>query len=341
MAGPVCALLLPVALERFILRETAADLLSAPRVVALPPPRIPYGAYGRLPPAAAAALARAQAARLAPGLAGLRVLVVFHPLQLPLAEALLARHPGAELWYSRWDRYEAAHDAGPAMRRRLEALHARASERAAYVFAVSDPLVALERAAGREADLVVPPHDDFPAPDPEGLVWAVSLGHLGYRTDWKLLRALSERMPDLVLLLVGARHDAEVEDDPDFRACRERPNLIWCGRQPDEAAARLVAAASVGIVPFAVDPFNAAGLPQRIVKHARLGRRTLVPDLAGAKTLGEAVTVCATLADWERELRAARPDPALREWALAQTARRQNAPLWARLEALGVAGPGG
>jgi hypothetical protein len=32
-----------------------------------------------------------------------------------------------------------------------------------------------------------------------------------------------------------------------------------------------------------------------------------------------------------------RPDAALREWALAQTARQQNAPLWQRLEQLGVA----
>ena len=31
-----------------------------------------------------------------------------------------------------------------------------------------------------------------------------------------------------------------------------------------------------------------------------------------------------------------RPDPELREWALAQTARQQNAPLWQRLEALGI-----
>ncbi len=32
-----------------------------------------------------------------------------------------------------------------------------------------------------------------------------------------------------------------------------------------------------------------------------------------------------------------RPDEELREWALAQTARAQNAPLWERLRALGIA----
>ena len=116
----------------------------------------------------------------------------------------------------------------------------------------------------------------------------------------------------------------------------ERPNIVWCGRQPDEAAARILAACSVGIVPFAVEPFNDAGLPQRVIKYARLGRRTLAPDLAGVRTLERAVTVCATLEDWERELRAARPDPSLRDWALEQEARVQNEPLWDRLEALGI-----
>ena len=33
----------------------------------------------------------------------------------------------------------------------------------------------------------------------------------------------------------------------------------------------------------------------------------------------------------------ARPDAELRAWALAQTARAQNGPLWERLRALGIA----
>ena len=33
-----------------------------------------------------------------------------------------------------------------------------------------------------------------------------------------------------------------------------------------------------------------------------------------------------------------RPDEDLRAWALAQTARSQNAPVWERLRALGIAG---
>ena len=51
------------------------------------------------------------------------MIVIFHPLQYPLARGLIARHPDAELWYWRWDRYEDAYDAPPRLRERLEALH--------------------------------------------------------------------------------------------------------------------------------------------------------------------------------------------------------------------------
>ena len=56
-------------------------------------------------------------------------------------------------------------------------------------------LAELEREAGRDARVVPLSADDFPAPEPAGAVVAVSLGHLGRRTDWALLRAVSERMP--------------------------------------------------------------------------------------------------------------------------------------------------
>ena len=56
-ATPICVLLLPRELERFILRDQAEDLLRAPDVVAVDPPRLPYGAFGRMPRAAADALA--------------------------------------------------------------------------------------------------------------------------------------------------------------------------------------------------------------------------------------------------------------------------------------------
>jgi hypothetical protein len=102
-----------------------------------------------------------------------------------------------------------------------------------------------------------------------------------------------------------------------------------------------VQCADVGIVPFKVEPFNDAGLPYRILKYARLGRRTVSPDLAGVRTWANAVTTADGPEEFAEALLAragarTRPDDELRQWALAQTARAQDEPLWQRLAEIGV-----
>ncbi len=343
MPDPRALLLLPRPLEGFILADQARDLLRADGVVAADPPRVPYGAVARLPGPLRDRLARGTAKRLLKALKGdLRAVAIFHPVQWPLASALLRMRPEAELWYGRWDRYEVAYDASASMRVRLERLHEQAAARSALTFVVSGKLAELEREAGREAQLVGLAADSFPAPDPGSAVVAVSLGHLGWRTDWALLRAVAEKMPELVLLLIGAWHEKECSADADFTWCRSAPNLVWLGRRDDEEAARLILCADVGILPFRVEPFNDAALPYRILKYARLGRRTITPELAGVHTWERAITTAADADAFVAALRAQagarlRPDAELRAWALEQTAEKVNAPLWERLRALGLA----
>ena len=337
-----CVLLLPRALEDHILRDQAEDLLTAPGVVAVGPPRVPYGAVLRLPEAAVTRLAARQARSVRAGLQGPpRVVVIFHPVQLPLGAALCDLEPGCELWYARWDRYEAAYDASPERRARLAELHAAAASQATLTFAASGELQRLEEEAGREAVLVPLAADRFPAPDPHATVVAASLGHLGWRTDWTLLREVCERLPGLVLLLIGAWHEDEVGEDPDFRWLRTAPQAVWLGARSDDEASALIRTADVGIVPFRVEPFNDAGLPYRILKYARLGRRTVSPDLAGVRTWADAVDVASGPEEFAAALaaqagRRTDPDDDLRAWALAQTARRQDAPLWRALRAAGI-----
>jgi len=121
---PLCVLLLPAALEAFELRERAEDLLTAPGVAAVDPPRLSYAAAARLGESFADGLAVVQARRLRlPGFP--RALAVFDPFQYPLARALMGLHPDAELWYGPADE--------PASERQ-RALHALAGERAALRF---------------------------------------------------------------------------------------------------------------------------------------------------------------------------------------------------------------
>ena len=121
---PLCVLLLPDRLEAFELRERAEDLLTAPGAVAVDPPRLSYAAARRLGEAFADGLGGVQARRMRlPGFA--RALVVFDALQYPLARALTALNPDAELWYG-----PPAASSG--------ALHDRACERAALRFDRTD-----------------------------------------------------------------------------------------------------------------------------------------------------------------------------------------------------------
>jgi glycosyltransferase involved in cell wall biosynthesis len=341
---PTCALLLPRPLERFILREQAEDLLRGPDVVALDPPRPGYGATLRVPEGVAGPIAQRQAASLLRRLRDdgrdPRVVVAFHAIQEPVVAQFRAR-AGSEVWYWRWDRYELAHDAGPAQRERLAILHDRLSRLASLVVASSGRLAELAREDGRPTVLSPLAADRFPAPEPTAGVVALTVGHLGRRVDWTLLRAIGERMPELQLLLVGEVHEDEVGEDPDFRWCREHAPYVFVGRLPDEAVAQLLRLTDAGLLPFAVDPFNDAGLPYRILKAARLGRRTVVPDLAGARTWDRAILVGADADAMVAALRSqagAReaPDASLRAWALEQAAHAQNAPLRERLRAIGL-----
>jgi hypothetical protein len=91
-------LLLPARLEAAPDRERAEDLLGAPGTVAVEPAAIGYGATSRLPALLRERIAAGQARRMAlPGHP--RAIAVFDAAQYPLARALLAEHPDAELWY--------------------------------------------------------------------------------------------------------------------------------------------------------------------------------------------------------------------------------------------------
>ena len=121
---PLCLLLLPSPLETFALRERAEDLLTAPGVAAVDPPRLTYTGAARLGEAFADGISMVQARRMPlPGFP--RAVVVFEALQYPLARAVIAIHPDAELWYGA---------AGSPEGERERSLHELAVERAVLRF---------------------------------------------------------------------------------------------------------------------------------------------------------------------------------------------------------------
>lgn len=150
MTEPLAALLLPCRLEDFELAAHARDLLAIPRVVALEPPRTRV----RGPLVEAVAMRQARRLRF-PGEP--RVLVLYHPMQYPLARALSSYHDRAELWYVRTE----AAASGPEQGRRrieLEEFDRLAFERATGTVVVSpeaDPRVQNEPIRRRLGELEV------------------------------------------------------------------------------------------------------------------------------------------------------------------------------------------
>jgi hypothetical protein len=131
--GPLLVVLLPSPLERMPEREPLEALLQAPGAIAVEPAHVSYATLARLPAGSARSVARRQAKRMRlPGVPA--VVAALHPLQVPLALALIDRHPDAELWYG-------AADGAAATSRELE-LDAAARERAAatLVLPVTAPL---------------------------------------------------------------------------------------------------------------------------------------------------------------------------------------------------------
>ena len=257
-------LLLPRELESFILRDQAEDLLTAPgrrgrraRPRALR--RLPAAAGRRSPTASR----RRQARRLRlPGIP--RAIVIFHPLQYPLARGLIAQHPDAELWYWRWDRYEVAYDASPRQRDAAGGPAPRRDLRAALTVVVSDALGRRRPRGGRRRRCWCrSPPTPSRRPTPGATVVAVSLGHLGHRTDWTLLRALAERharaRPAADRRVARAASPAATRTS---RRAARAPNLVWLGRRSDEEAARLILLRRRrASCPFERSEFNDTALP--------------------------------------------------------------------------------
>ncbi len=147
---PLAVLLLPGRLEGLALEAHARDLLSIPRVVALEPSRLRPHRLLR-----DAALLR-QGRRLRfPG--RVRLLVLYHPAQYPLARALCASHENPELWYIPPGR-GALETTDQAHARELLAFDELARQRARQVLTVTEGGVdaAPLRARLRELDVISP-----------------------------------------------------------------------------------------------------------------------------------------------------------------------------------------
>ena len=297
---PICLLLLPAPLERFILRDQAEDLLRARGVVAVDPPRCPTAPSARLPAALGDGLAARQARRLV------------RALRRRAGDAARRRHlppaavPAGARGHRRVGRRSASSGTGagtatsapttprPRCASASRSCTSHAAERASLTF------VGLRRARPpRAARPGATPRSCRCRPTPSrrrrgGAVVAVSLGHLGRRTDWALLRAVAERARRRPR--AAARRRAGTRT-----SAPTTPTSPPAGRSPTSSGSGAARRRGGG----AADPrrrrrhrpVQGRGVQRRrrcptgSSSTPALGRRTVAPALAGVRTWARAVTV--------------------------------------------------
>lgn len=121
---------------------------------------------------------------------------------------------------------------------------------------------------------------------------AAFVGHISDRVDFALLDAVADC--GVALLLVGAhqhtfsRHDA-------WRRLLARPEVQWVGGRPPGDLPAYLAAARVGLLPYAPTDFNRASAPLKLYEYLAAGRPVVSTDLPAARALaGPDVVVAAT-----------------------------------------------
>lgn len=160
------------------------------------------------------------------------------------------------------------------------------------------------------AHLAGPPR---PSALPDGLEPPVAgfVGHINERTDLSLLEAVSSS--GLSLLLVGPL-------DPNFEPARVgellgRPNVRWLGPQPFAELPALLAAMTVGLVPYNQSAFNLGSFPLKTLEYLAAGLPVVATDLPSTRWFNtDLVTIADSPDDYVRAARAAarlRDDPEL------------------------------
>jgi teichuronic acid biosynthesis glycosyltransferase TuaH len=121
-----------------------------------------------------------------------------------------------------------------------------------------------------------PPELTLPAPI------AGFVGHLNDRIDLRLLEAVVDA--GLSLLVVGPRNRGFEPDR--LPALLGRPGVQYVGPKASEELPPYFRAMDVGLVPYAVSPFNLGSFPLKTLEYLSAGLPVVATDLPATRWLG-------------------------------------------------------
>jgi glycosyltransferase involved in cell wall biosynthesis len=149
------------------------------------------------------------------------------------------------------------------------------------------------------------------------------VGQMNDTYDWDLIADLSERLPDVAVVLVGPVMESETSMDR-FEAITARPNVHWVGRQPHASLPAYLAAFDVCLNPLRKDERNDRRCPLRLFDYAATRAPIVSTPIREAEYFGDAIEIVEDGESAAARIRAllddAQPDPVDRSaWVDANT----------------------
>lgn len=118
------------------------------------------------------------------------------------------------------------------------------------------------------------------------------VGQLNDRLDLDVLEAVAD-LP-VSLLLVGPRHEVNIETTARLDALIARPHVQWVDRRPFDDLPAYLAAMDVGLTPYANTAFNRASFPLKTLEYLAAGLPVVSTDLPSAQALDTDLLTLAT-----------------------------------------------
>lgn len=113
-------------------------------------------------------------------------------------------------------------------------------------------------------------------------------GSINHRTDWDLMRELARRTCGSVVVVGPAIND---EGRRQVVSPENPPNLIFLGHRDADVAPNYIAAFDVGLIPYALIPFNLGSNPVKTYDYLAAGRPVVATDLPALHPLAPHVAI--------------------------------------------------
>lgn len=137
---------------------------------------------------------------------------------------------------------------------------------------------------------------------------APRIGYIGWLKpvlDWPLLDQLSAQMPSCSFVLIGpTKHPELLEDEPAYRALRQRPNVHFLGPKSLDALGAYPQHFDVAIMPYRVTEYTNCIYPLKLHEYLASGRPAIGTPIRALLDYRDVITIAGTASEWRTAIEA-------------------------------------